>query len=173
MILTLLRVCWLTLKRDRVALLLTFVLPVVFFSIFAVIFGGQGGGGTKAASIAIADLDDSVASRRLVAELAAPGTFLIERVETRADIDRALVDGKVSAALVIPPGLARGLGHVERGGTPPEIELIYDGAEAVLAGNAEGFLRSMVAATGAQLVARATATGARCGPAWSPPWAWA
>ena len=36
---TILRVNWLRLKRDVVALVLTFVLPLVFFSIFATIFG--------------------------------------------------------------------------------------------------------------------------------------
>ena len=40
MIRTLLGIHWLNLRRDFVALGLTFVLPIVFFSIFAVIFGG-------------------------------------------------------------------------------------------------------------------------------------
>ena len=41
MILTLLTAGWLNLSRDRVALALTFVLPILFFSIFAAVFGGQ------------------------------------------------------------------------------------------------------------------------------------
>ncbi len=102
--------------------------------------------------IAVLDADDSAASRRLVAELGAAGTFLTLRIATRDDLERALVVGEVSAGLVIPPGFARGLGNAMAGSEPPEIELIYDGAEAVLAGNAEGFLRSMVVAAGATLV---------------------
>ena len=39
------RVGWLSVRRDRAALGLLFVLPVVFFSIFAFIFGRVGGGG--------------------------------------------------------------------------------------------------------------------------------
>ena len=55
MIPTMLRVGWLSLKRDPVALGLTFILPIVFFSIFAMIFGGMGsGGGGGASSLRIA-----------------------------------------------------------------------------------------------------------------------
>ncbi len=42
MIATLLRIGYLNLSRDRVALSLKFLLPIVFFSIFASVFGGQG-----------------------------------------------------------------------------------------------------------------------------------
>jgi ABC-2 type transport system permease protein len=45
------------------------------------------------------------------------------------------------------------------GGPPPEIEVIYDGAEAVLAGNAEAALQGVVAATGARLTARHRGNG--------------
>ena len=41
MIPTLLRIGWLNLKRDRTAQAMTFVLPIMFFSIFAMIFGHQ------------------------------------------------------------------------------------------------------------------------------------
>src|SRR2546430_13652110 len=68
---------------------------------------------------------------------------------------------------------------------PPEIQLLYDGGEAVLAGNAEGFLRAQLAHAGATLtttdVARDPATdrqggvrseerrvGKECRSRWSP-----
>ena len=41
---TVLRVNWLNLKRDRVAQGLTFVLPIAFFTIFGLVFGGMSGG---------------------------------------------------------------------------------------------------------------------------------
>jgi ABC-2 type transport system permease protein len=104
--------------------------------------------------LAVHDADGTPASRRLVADLAAKGTFAPRRMATRAEIDRALVAGDVSVALVIPPGFARDLEQAAAGGPPPEVEAIYDGAEAVLAGNAEGFLRGLVAASGAALAER-------------------
>jgi ABC-2 type transport system permease protein len=141
--------------RDPFTVTVLICVPLVALLLFGYVLSTE----VRHLPLAVLDADNSIASRRLVAELAAPGTFVIERVDTRADIDRALVDGKVSAALVIPPGFARGLGRIGIGSARPEIELIYDGAEAVLAGNAEGFLRSMVAATGAQLVERGAANG--------------
>ena len=43
---TLLRIAWINLRRDRVAQALTFILPIVFFSIFAMVFGQQGNAST-------------------------------------------------------------------------------------------------------------------------------
>ena len=57
--LTLLRIGWKNLKRDRVAQTLTFVLPIVFFSIFASVFGGRGGDSTPRVSVAVVDEDQS------------------------------------------------------------------------------------------------------------------
>jgi ABC-2 type transport system permease protein len=141
--------------RDPFTVTVLIAVPLIALLLFGYVLSTE----VQRLPLAVLDADNSVASRTLVAELAAPGTFIIERVEKRSDIDQALVDGQVSAALVIPPGFARGLGRVTSGGPPPQIELVYDGAEAVLAGNAEGFLRSMVAATGGQLVERGATTG--------------
>ena len=38
---TLLRIGWTNLTRDRPAQALTFLLPIIFFSIFATVFGSQ------------------------------------------------------------------------------------------------------------------------------------
>lgn len=141
--------------RDPFTVTVLIAVPLIALLLFGYVLSTE----VQSLPLAVLDADDSAASRRLVSELAASGTFLIERVTDRSDIDRALVGGKVSAALVIPPGLARGLKRAEAAGSAPEIELVYDGAEAVLAGNAEGFLRSIVAATGARLVERGAPAG--------------
>jgi ABC-2 type transport system permease protein len=54
-----------SLRRDRGALLLSFILPVVFFSIFAVIFGGQHDT-TPKVKVLVVDEDHSRISQRLV-----------------------------------------------------------------------------------------------------------
>jgi ABC-2 type transport system permease protein len=95
--------------------------------------------------LGVHDADGSAASRRLVAELAANQTFDVRPYATRAGLDRALVSGDVGVALVVPPRFAR----ARRGGTPdtpPEVEVLYDGGETALAGNAEGFMRAQLAA---------------------------
>lgn len=54
MIFSIVRTGWMALRRDRAALVLSFVLPIAFFSIFAVIFGGQKQG-TPKISVIVAD----------------------------------------------------------------------------------------------------------------------
>ena len=67
--LTLLRIGWMNMKRDRVAQSLTFLLPIVFFSIFASVFGGRTGDSTPQVSVAVADEDRSEFSQRVIAAL--------------------------------------------------------------------------------------------------------
>ncbi|HUI28275.1 MAG TPA: ABC transporter permease, partial [Candidatus Kryptonia bacterium] len=84
-------------------------------------------------------------------DLAAKGIFAPRAYATRDAMQHALVDGEISAAIVVPPNFERARRAPEPGDTPPEVQVIYDGGEAVLAGNAEGFLRSLIAATSTDL----------------------
>src|ERR1700676_4621832 len=65
-----------SLKRDRGALVLSFILPVVFFSIFAVIFGGRRNT-TPKITVIVVDEDQSRASKRLVKGLEGEGSLVI------------------------------------------------------------------------------------------------
>lgn len=65
MIVPIIRTALVGLRRDRAALSLGFVLPIVFFSIFAVIFGGQHDTVRKIPVIVV-DQDQSRASQQLV-----------------------------------------------------------------------------------------------------------
>ncbi len=116
----------------------------------------------KHLALAVHDASDTPASRRLVADLAANGTFDPRPFSSRAELDRALVDGTVGVALVIPPDFGRDLPGPAHGAPAAEVQVIYDGGEAVLAGNAEAYLQALLAATGPTLVAGPPA--ARGGP---------
>ncbi len=105
--------------------------------------------------LAVLDGDRSPQSRRLLADIAASGWFVPTPVDAQEEIARGLRGADFRAALVVPADFSRRLGEGDR----PEVQLLYDGAEPVLAGNAEGALRSLVAASGAQLVRRTTAGG--------------
>lgn len=78
---TLIRVGLTNLSRDRVVQALTFLLPIVFFSIFATVFGGRQGG-TPRIDVAVVDEDHSDFSQRLAAGLAKESGL---RVRTTAD----------------------------------------------------------------------------------------
>jgi ABC-2 type transport system permease protein len=121
-----------------VAFALTFLLPVVFFSVFAVIFGGMGGGGgTNPVAVAVVDEDASEASRRLVAQLRKEKGLRVrtETGEPPAPLDRAsardLVErGRVPLAVIIPRGFGEGFG-LFTGGDEPPIELLADTSDPI------------------------------------------
>ena len=113
--------------------------------------------------LGVHDASDSAASRRVIAELAANGTFQPRTYATREALEHALVAGDISVGMVIPPAFDRHRPGIESpvgarapmgaGGDAPEIQMLYDGGETVLAGNAEAFVRGLVNATGASLAA--------------------
>jgi ABC-2 type transport system permease protein len=107
----------------------------------------------KHLKLGLHDANDTAASRRLTAELAANGTFAIQRYPTRESIQRALVSGDISIAVIVPPDFDRRLAARPPGAPAPEVQVLYDGGETVVAGNAEGFFQSLVAATGVALTA--------------------
>src|SRR4029079_14059970 len=86
-------------------------------------------------SLGLHDANGTAASRRLTAELAANGTFTIRQYATREAIDRALVSGDISIAVIVPPDFDRRLADVRPGGSPPSLQVLYDGGETVVAGN--------------------------------------
>ena len=106
--------------------------------------------------LAVLDADGSAESRRLVEDIAASRWFVPVSLPSRDAIDRGLRGGTVSAALIIPPDFSRTLRQRRE---PPEVQLLYDGAEALLAGNAEGALGGLVNASGARLVRDQTPAG--------------
>ena len=115
MIRTVLRVSWLTLARDRVTQGLSFVLPIAFFSLFAVFFGSASGGVPRV-TLLVVDEDGSEVSRRFVAALAAdPGLTLVRAQPcgaplTRADAEQRLAGGEAPVALVVRAGFGASLG---------------------------------------------------------------
>src|SRR5262249_54118731 len=114
MIGTLLRISWTNLKRDRVAQALTFLLPIMFFSIFATVFGNPGSTTTARIRVAVVDEDQSDFSRRIVEGLEKE-TALRVRKTVDAEGKGALLDrdgaqtlvksGDVPVAVVLPKGL--------------------------------------------------------------------
>jgi ABC-2 type transport system permease protein len=112
----LLRVSWTNLKRDRVAQALVFLLPILFFSIFATVFGNQGrSNSTPVIRVAVADLDGSELSRRIVEALRQEKSLRVRATvdpeghgaALDADSAKTLVrGGDVPVAIVLPRGLA-------------------------------------------------------------------
>ncbi len=104
-------------------------------------------------SLGVYDASRSALSRRLVADLGAGGAFDPVAYPTRESLEAALVAGRISTALIVPPDLQSSFAKT-RGGPAPEVQVVYDGAETVLAGNADAFLRAIVTSSGARLAVR-------------------
>jgi ABC-2 type transport system permease protein len=143
-----------SLRRDRAALALSFVLPVVFFSIFAVIFGGRRDT-TPKVSVLVVDEDHSTASQRLVQGLKQEGALVvstrpapvkgIEQLEyTAATAELAVKQGSAPVAIVIP----RGFGANAIAFGPPDtnrlkIQLLEDSSDAIAPQIVTGMLQKV------------------------------
>jgi ABC-2 type transport system permease protein len=124
------------------------MVPIVALVMFGFVLSTE----VKGLGLAVHDASNTAESRRLIADLAANGTFRVRHYRTREEIERALVGGAASVALIVPPDFGRRLQAGRRGGPPPAVQVIYDGGEAVQAGNAEGAMRTILAASGVTLV---------------------
>ena len=135
--------------RDPFTMIALVSVPLAALLIFGVVLSTE----VKELALGVHDASRSAVSRRFVTDLEANGTFAIRPFATRESLDEALVAGAISAAVFVPPDFARGLG-AEFAAAPAELVVIYDGAESVLAGNAEGFVRALVSDTARHAMAR-------------------
>jgi ABC-2 type transport system permease protein len=162
MIPTLLRIGWTNLRRDRVAQALTFVLPIVFFSIFANVFGGQADAQTARIRVAVVDEDRSELSGRLLdglrrekglrtrttADESASGPAL-----DRAAAERLVHEGDVPVAIVIPRGLGESFartGFAQSSG--PAIQLLADVSDRIAPQMVLGLLQKVTMTAAPDLV---------------------
>jgi ABC-2 type transport system permease protein len=119
LILNIARTAWIALRRDRGALVLSFVLPIAFFSIFAVIFGRQHDS-TPKVKVIVVDADKSEASRDLVKGLEGESSLVVMTKPeagnknapppadyTAATAEAAVKAGDVPVALIIPSGFGQ------------------------------------------------------------------
>ena len=137
---TLMRVGWTNLRRDRVAQALTFLLPIVFFSIFASVFGGQGDATTSRIRVAVVDEDHSEVSARLIEglrnEKGLRAQTTTDAAGTGAVLDRASAErlvraGDVPVAIVIPAGLGAAFSRNGFAGGGPAVQLLSDVSDRI------------------------------------------
>ncbi len=143
-----------SLRRDRGALALSFVLPIVFFTIFAVIFGGRHNT-TPKITVLVVDEDHSTASQRLVKGLQNEGSLhvllrpapkdAVEQPEyTATTAEAAVRAGDAPVAIVIPHGF--GLSPIAFGGDRDRaaIQLLKDSSDVVASQVIAGLLQKVV-----------------------------
>ncbi len=136
--------------RDPFTVAILVSVPLVALLLFGFVLSTE----VKHLSLGVLDAAGTSASRAIVADLTAKGTFDAHPYTTREELEEALVSGDIGVGLVIPPDLDRNLRNGADADAPPEIQVLYDGGEAVLAGNAEAFLRSLIGANAPRLASR-------------------
>lgn len=118
--------------RDPRMRMVIFVVPVIQL----IVIGYAVTTDVRHVSTAVYDLDNSVASRALVAQFTGSETF---DVVARITDDRQMVDlldrGRVSVVLRFPHGFS---GELERGG-PAEVQMVLDGTDSNTASIAMGY----------------------------------
>ena len=154
MILAVVRTHFARLKRDRAALVLSFVVPVVFFTVFASIFGGARNATPRIRLIAV-DEDGSESSRRFLAALrsekalnvllssAGPKAGGAEVAFDRASAEQAVRAGTAPLALIIPKGFGQapiGFGAAEG---RPKLLLLADSSDPVAPQVVRGLLQKV------------------------------
>jgi ABC-2 type transport system permease protein len=140
-------------RRDRGALVLSFVLPVAFFSIFALVFGPMSSESTPRVSVLVVDEDHSAASARLVAGLAGEHALrAVVRPEakagepqppeyTAASAEAAVRKGTAPVALIIPAGFGAGAISFAAGRKP--VRILHDSSNPVAGQMAAGMLQKV------------------------------
>jgi ABC-2 type transport system permease protein len=148
------RTSLISLRRDRGALALSFILPIVFFTIFAIIFGGRRDT-TPKITVLVVDEDQSAVSNRLVKGLQSEGSLRaftrppprkgVEQPEyTAASAEAAVRAGNAPVALIIPHGF--GQSPIAFGGPShdrPTIQLLKDSSDMVASQMIAGLLQKV------------------------------
>jgi len=136
------RTAILALRRDRGSMVLSFVVPIAFFSIFAVIFGGQHDTVPKI-KIIVVDQDQSQASRQLVNGLQNDGSMLVitkpsptkEQPQptpyTASTAEDSVKAGDVSVALIVPSGWGANPISFHGDSSAPAIQLLSDQSDPI------------------------------------------
>ena len=154
MIALLFRNSWAQLRRDRPAQVLAFIVPIAFFSIFAVIFGGGGNrmDGTSRVAVAVVDESGSEKSRALVEALKADSGLRVittrparaganapSEALTRATAEDMVKRGELPVALILPAGIESSIGSF--GGAGVKALILNDPSDPVAGRMVGGLLQ--------------------------------
>jgi ABC-2 type transport system permease protein len=155
------------LKRDRAAFVLAFVVPVVFFSVFASIFRGSSSRATtRQISVVVVDEDRSANSARFVEALKREKGLKVVDAKTLSGgkkgpaLDATAAEsmvrrGDVPLALIVPKGF--GANPLQFGPSTgrPALKLLADSADPIAPQVVNGLLQKVAMTSMPDVVARA------------------
>lgn len=163
MIWTVMRIGLLRLKNTPMELVLMFVVPIIFFSIFALIFGkGIGSGKTAAVKVVFVDEDDTPTSRRIIDRLNQESGLDNKGADLtlRDDATEMIRNSEAKLAIVIPTGFGAQLADQKS----PKIGVLADTSDQIASQLVSAMIRQVVwteKAAVEQLAAKAAAAAAQ------------
>jgi len=132
--------------RDRRALVVSVLTPIVVAAFFCFLFGGTGSGGNPISRMAvgITDLDDTALTRAVMESLTQDESLAMQVLPE--DQARQLVkSGKLRAAIVFPAGFeAAATGALVGLGQMPDVKLFYDPSQSMVRPMVAGLLTQHV-----------------------------
>jgi ABC-2 type transport system permease protein len=156
MIATIVQTGFRSLRRDRVAFILSFVLPVAFFTIFGFVFGNMRSSSTPRVSVLVVDEDKSSASRTLISGLLRePSLDAATHPNptkgnptppdyTAATAEAAVRKGEAPVALIIPLGFSFHPISFSPGSSRLTFQILNDSSDPVAAQVLAGMLQKTV-----------------------------
>ncbi len=139
-------------KRDRAAVVMSFVLPIVFFTIFAIVFAGAIDNASRKVPLAVVDLDQSELSKKFITALSAESALDVVTIArtsqpqaafTETTAQEAVRRGDVPVALFIPSGFGDALFDFSES-RRPTLHLLTDSSDPVAAGLATGMVQKVL-----------------------------
>ena len=114
---------------NRRSLIMSIAAPIVIAAFFGSLFG-PGNDKPSRIPVALADLDASVLSKQVVAEMKADTSLDVRELDPAAAVT-AVREGKVRAAIVLPAGFGAATPQAMLGGGPkPVIDVRFDPSQA-------------------------------------------
>jgi ABC-2 type transport system permease protein len=132
--------------RDRRALVVSVLTPIVVAAFFGFLFGGTGSGGNPIShmKVGITDLDHSALTKAVLESLNQDESLEIQELP-EAQALQLVRSGKLRAAIVFPPGFeAAATGALVGTGTMPDVKLLYDPSQSMVRPMVAGLLSQHV-----------------------------
>jgi ABC-2 type transport system permease protein len=131
--------------RDRRALVVSVVTPILIAGFFGFLFGGNGDNTpVTRVALAVVDQDESELSKAIVADLGRDPSLVINSM-TREEAQERVGSGKLRAAIVFPPGFGAAASEALAGASlKPAVEVLYDPSQPLVRPIVEGLLTQHV-----------------------------
>jgi ABC-2 type transport system permease protein len=132
--------------RDRRALVVSVLTPIVVAAFFGFLFGGTGSGGNVISRmpVGVADLDESALTKAVVESLSQDASLDIQRLPEQ-EATQLVRSGKLRAAIVFPAGFeSQATGALLGAGKMPDVRLLYDPSQSMVRPMVAGLLTQHV-----------------------------